>query len=63
MASFVPRFIVQDRESKLFLMPSEGDVGFTPWLVEAGRFGAMDEAVDTAHANCSEGFDVVKVCD
>jgi len=63
MASFVRRFIVQDRESKLFLMPSEGDVGFTPWAVEAGRFDAMDEAIDTARGNCSEGFDVVKVCD
>jgi hypothetical protein len=63
MRSFVPRYIVQDRESKLFLMPSEGDVGYTPWMVEAGRFDEMDAAIDTAHLHCSEGFDVVKVCE
>lgn len=61
MAGFVIRFIVQDRESKLFLMPQNGDVGFTEWAHEAGRFDALAEAVDTALLNCGEGFHVTKV--
>lgn len=35
------KFIVQDKESALFLMPCEGDVGFTPWAHEAGRFEGL----------------------
>lgn len=55
------KFIVQDKESALFLMPYEGDVGFTPWAHEAGRFDSHSEAVDTAVLNCHEGFFVVEV--
>jgi hypothetical protein len=41
-------FVVQDAESGLFLMPCEGDVGYTQWLHEAGRFDELGDAVDTA---------------
>lgn len=55
------KFIVQDKESALFLMPWEGDVGFTPWAHEAGRFDGYGEAVDTAILNCHEGYFVTEV--
>lgn len=55
------KFIVQDKESSLFLMPDEGDVGFTPWAHEAGRFDAYGEATDTAALNCHEGYFVTEV--
>lgn len=45
----------------LFLMPQNGDVGFTPWAHEAGRFDALDEAEDTAVHHCDEGFFVTRV--
>ncbi len=61
MVSFVIRFVVQDRESKLFLMPQNGDVGYTEFLHEAGRFDLLAEAIDTASLNCGEGFNVTKV--
>ena len=55
------KYIVQDCESGLFLMPHEGDVGFTSWAHEAGRFEAYSEAIDTAAINCHEGFFVTHV--
>ncbi len=55
------KFIVQDRESALFLMPCCGDVGFTPWAHEAGRFDGFAEATDTAALNCHEGYFVTEV--
>lgn len=55
------KFIVQDKESALFLMPEEGDVGFTPWAHEAGRFDGYAEASDTAVLNCHEGYFVTPV--
>lgn len=55
------RFVVQDKESALFLMPYEGDVGFTPWAHEAGRFEGYGEACDTAALNCHEGYFVTQV--
>jgi hypothetical protein len=55
------KFIVQDKESALFLMPVEGDVGFTPWAHEAGRFDGYAEASDTAALNCHEGYFVTQV--
>jgi hypothetical protein len=56
-----PKFIVQDKESAHFLMPVDGDVGFTPWAHEAGRFDGYAEASDTAELNCHEGFFIVIV--
>lgn len=56
-----PKFIVQDRESALFLMPCDGDVGFTPWAHEAGCFDAFSDAVETAELNCHEGYYVTQV--
>lgn len=55
------KFIVQDKESAFFLMPDQGDVGFTQWAHEAGRFDGYAEAVDTASVNCHEGFYVTEV--
>ena len=55
------KFVVQDKESALFLMPVEGDVGFTPWVHEAGRFDTYGEATDTASLNCHEGYFVTEV--
>jgi hypothetical protein len=55
------KFIVQDKESGCFLMPYNGDVGFTSWAHEAGRFDAVDEAEETALQHCSEGFYVTRV--
>lgn len=55
------KFLVQDAESALFLMPCNGDVGFTAWAHEAGRFDGFAEASDTAALNCHEGFYVTEV--
>lgn len=55
------KFIVQDKESALFLMPHEGDVGFTSWLHLAGRFDGLADAIETAALNCHEGYFVTQV--
>lgn len=55
------KYVVQDAETGLFLMPAEGDVGFTPWLHEAGRFDQFGEAHDTATFNCHQGFYITSV--
>lgn len=44
-------------------MPCNGDVGFTCWLHEAGRFDAYEEAIDTAALRCHEGYFVTPVRD
>lgn len=54
-------FIVQDAESGLFLTPIKGDVGFTQWAHEAGRFTGHGEACDTADHICHEGYFVTPV--
>lgn len=54
-------FIVQDAESGLFLTPSEGDVGYTQWAHEAGRFDELAEAVDTAQFVLSGSFHITEV--
>jgi len=54
-------FIVQDAESGLFLMPLNGDVGYTQWLHEAGRFDELAEAMDTAHFVLGGQFYVTEV--
>lgn len=59
---FMILYIVQDAESKCFLTPCDGDVGFTSWAHEAGRFNDHGEAVDTAELHCHEGFYVTPVC-
>ncbi len=63
MAALDPevKYIVQDIESALFLMPVNGDVGFTKWAHQAGRFEFYAEAVDTASVNCNEGYHVTPV--
>lgn len=59
MASIV--YVVQERESGLFLCPHTGDVGFTNRLVEAGTFDTREDAFETAADHCDEAFDVVAV--
>ncbi|ASU40250.1 hypothetical protein hmeg3_19450 [Herbaspirillum sp. meg3] len=49
-------FIVQDKESALFLCPHFGDVSYTPWFSAAGRFDDYESAVETAGVHCGEGF-------
>ena len=51
-------FIVQDTESALFLCPNFGDVSYTQWLQDAGRFDDYDSAFETALVHCTEGFQV-----
>ena len=56
------KYIVQDLESKCFLYPSDcGDVGFTEFAHEAGRFDFFEEAEDTAKLNCFSGFFITPV--
>lgn len=54
-------FIVQDAESGLFLTPMQGDVGYTQWAHEAGRFDELAEAVDTAEFVLGGQFHVTEV--
>lgn len=51
-------FIVQDRESALFLCPLYGDVSYTQWLHEAGYFDDEESAIETASFHCTEGFNL-----
>ena len=60
--SGVAFYVVQDAESGLFLMPLEGDVGYTKWLHEAGRFHELAEATDTAQFILGGAFYVTEVC-
>ena len=54
-------YVVQDDESGLFLMPLDGDVGYTQWLHEAGRFEELAEAVDTGEFVLSGKFQITGV--
>lgn len=56
MARPVPVWIVQDRESCLFLMPLNGDVGYTQFINEAGHFHCQEAAIETAVDCCGAGF-------
>lgn len=50
-------FIVQSRESGLFLCPHEnGDVGLCMYVNEAGHFYSVDDATETALDEIGEGF-------
>lgn len=58
----VPRYVVQDAENALFLCPSDdGDVTYTHWLHEAGRFDGVEEATETARWLCLAGYFVTTV--
>jgi hypothetical protein len=54
-------FIVQESDTALFLKPHEGDVGYTQWAHEAGRFDEAAEAYDTADFVLSTSFYVTEV--
>lgn len=54
-------FIVQESESALFLSSSQGDVSYTQWLHEAGRFEDSAEAFDTGNFVLSGPFHVTEV--
>lgn len=56
MAGPSPVWIVQDKESCLFLTPKDGDVGYTPYLTEAGHFDSAAAAYETAADCCDTGF-------
>ncbi|MDW5418873.1 hypothetical protein R6242_20080 [Iodobacter sp. CM08] len=43
-----PVWIVQSLDDGFFLMPLNGDVGYTQWLSEAGFFEEKQAAIDTA---------------
>ncbi len=42
MSRPVSVWIVQDRDSGLFLMPLHGDVGYTQFINEAGHFDSAE---------------------
>lgn len=52
----IPVWIVQDRASHLFLMPKDGDVGYTPFINEAGYFEEAQAAIETANDWCDDGY-------
>lgn len=54
-------YVVQDLESYCFLMPQDGDVGYTPELHRAGRFENYEEAFDTAKLVLCDGFKISQV--
>lgn len=54
-------FIVQDAESGLFLTPVEGDVGYTKWAHEAGRFDELADAVETGKFVLDGEFHITEV--
>ena len=61
MASGRVGFVVQEMESYLFLMPQDGDGGYTPCLHHAGAFDYYEEAFDTARLVLGDGFKISKV--
>lgn len=56
MTAPVPVWIVQDRESGLFLYPLHGDVGYTQFIDLAGHFRSREAAIDTAIDCCEPDF-------
>lgn len=48
MAQIKEVWIVQDRESGLFLAPQDGDVGYVPLITQAGHFEEAIVAIETA---------------
>lgn len=52
-----PVWVVQDRDTGLFLCPDpNGDVGFTRFLGDAGRFDNAESAIDTARFVLGNSF-------
>lgn len=52
-------YVVQSLDTGCFLCPSDcGDVGHTEWIREAGYFNSREEAIETAHSEIGERFDV-----
>ena len=50
-------YIVQSRETGDFLYPSDtGDVGYTPFVNEAGYFYEREEAIETALEEIGQNF-------
>ncbi len=48
MAQILEIWIVQDRESGLFLAPIDGDTGFVQYITQAGHFEDALSAIETA---------------
>lgn len=59
-----PVWVVQDRDTGRFLCPDpNGDVGFTRYLGDAGRFLDAESAIDTARFQLGDSFVVTKFYD
>lgn len=54
-------YVVQEMDGSLFLCPVEGDVGYTRYLHEAGRFNEYAEAVDTCALLSIGGYRITAV--
>lgn len=54
-------YVVQELSSGEFLCPSDGDVGFTARLRDAGGFGDAEEAMHAGVDHCDGAFDVVPI--
>jgi len=53
---FVPRHIVQDRESCLFLGFEDGDISPVKLVKHAVRFESEEAAIQTALGFCDAGY-------
>lgn len=59
MSDFRQVFVVQDRCTGEFLCPSvDGDVGFTMYLSEAGKFYEVETAIETAELHLDDDYKV-----
>ncbi|MCD0494495.1 hypothetical protein B0T49_21770 [Chromobacterium violaceum] len=59
-----PVWVVQDTDSGLFLYPSpDGDVGYTKFLSDAGRFDAIESAIETARFHLGSQFRITQFYD
>ncbi|POA98058.1 hypothetical protein C2134_13630 [Chromobacterium sinusclupearum] len=59
-----PVWVVQDTDTGLFLYPSpDGDVGYTKFLSDAGRFDSAESAIETAKFHLGAQFHVAHFYD
>lgn len=56
-AGFRQVWVVQERQDGDFLYPSpDGDVGFTMFLSDAGRFECFESALETAELQLGDDY-------
>ncbi len=59
MDDFRQVFVVQDRQSGEFMCPSvDGDVGYTMYLSEAGKFYELETAIETAELHLDGDYKI-----